>query len=66
LSATEANRNAGQPVVTASPRSKIAKNLRELAGSLYPRPGAVARGVVGRSVSSMRLAWTAKGIRGGG
>jgi pilus assembly protein CpaE len=58
--------NSGEPVVTASPRSKIAKNLRELAVGLFPNSGAAARGAVGRSASSMRLAWTTKGIPGEG
>jgi pilus assembly protein CpaE len=58
--------NSGQPVVTAAPRSKIARNLRELAGGLYrpispSRPGAV------RSPSFMRgLAWNPKSITGDG
>jgi len=56
--------NSGQPVVTASPRSKIARNLRELAGSLFPRPGAAARSAAGRSAPLTRLIWTTKGIPG--
>lgn len=58
--------NSGEPVVTASPRSKIARNLRELAGSLFPRPGAAARPVAGRSAALTRLIWTTKGIPGDG
>lgn len=56
--------NNGEPVVTASPRSKIAKNLRELAGGLFLGSGAVAQREAGRSASLMRLAWTAKSIQG--
>lgn len=57
--------NSGQPVVTASPRSKIARNLRELAGGLF-RPGPAPGLAPGRSASLMRLAWTARGIPGDG
>ena len=56
--------NSGQPVVSASPRSKIARNLRELAGSLSPRAGAAARSAAGRSAPLTRLIWTTKGIPG--
>jgi len=57
--------NGGQPVVTTAPRSKIAKNLRELAGGLY-RPGSTARSGPARSPSLLRLAWNPKGIPGDG
>ena len=57
--------NKGQPVVTAAPRSKIAKNLRELAGGLF-RPGSASRPGVKRSASLMRLVWNPKGIPGDG
>ena len=57
--------NSGEPVVTASPRSKIARNLRELAGGLFPRPGA-ARPAAGRSAALTRLIWNTKGIPGDG
>ena len=56
--------NGGQPVVTAAPRSKIAKNLRELAGGLY-RPVPTRSGAV-RSPSFMRIAWNPKSILGDG
>ncbi len=55
--------NTGQPVVTAAPRSKIAKNLRELSGGLY-RPSSPSRSGAARSPSLMRLAWNPKGIPG--
>jgi len=57
--------NSGQPVVTAAPRSKIAKNLRELAGGLF-RPGSASRPGVARSPSLMSLVWNPKGIPGDG
>jgi pilus assembly protein CpaE len=57
--------NSGEPVVTASPRSKIARNLRELAGGLFPRPGA-ARPAAGRSATLTRLMWNTKAIPGDG
>jgi pilus assembly protein CpaE len=57
--------NNGQPVVTAAPRSKIARNLRELAGGLY-RPASPSRPGVARSPSFMRLAWNPKSIPGDG
>src|SRR6266436_313555 len=57
--------NGGEPVVTASPRSKIARNLRELAGGLFPKPGA-ARSAAGRSAALTRLIWNTKAIPGDG
>jgi len=57
--------NNGEPVVTASPRSKIARNLRELAGGLFPKPGA-ARPAAGRSAALTRLIWNTKAIPGDG
>jgi pilus assembly protein CpaE len=57
--------NKGTPVVTASPRSKIARNLRELAEHLArgPRPPAEPST---RHVASLarRLVWTTKGTGG--
>jgi pilus assembly protein CpaE len=57
--------NSGQPVVTTAPRSKISKNLRELAGGLY-RPGSPTRSGPARSPSLLRLAWNPKSIPGDG
>jgi len=57
--------NNGEPVVSASPRSKIARNLRELAGGLFPKPGA-ARPAAGRSAALTRLMWNTKAIPGDG
>jgi pilus assembly protein CpaE len=56
--------NSGEPVVTASPRSKIARSLRDLAGTLLSRPGATTRTATGRQASLMRLVWTTKGNPG--
>ena len=56
--------NGGEPVVTASPRSKIARSLRDLAGTLHSRPGAASRAAAGRQASLIRLAWTTKGTPG--
>jgi pilus assembly protein CpaE len=57
--------NRGIPVVTASPRSKVARNLRDLAEQLArgPRP---AREPATRRVASLarRLVWTTKGTSG--
>ena len=48
--------NSGQPVVTASPRSRIAKNLRQLAGTLMETP------VPAKSTSTLaRLVWSTRG-----
>ena len=58
--------NSGEPVVTASPRSKIARNLRELAGGLFSRPGAATRPAAGRSAALTHLIWNTKGIPGDG
>jgi len=57
--------NSGRPVVTAAPRSQIAKNLRELAGGLYHH-GSPARSGAARSASFMGLVWNPKGIPGDG
>jgi pilus assembly protein CpaE len=53
--------NSGQPVVTAAPRSKIARNLHELAGSLY-RPASASESGPARAPSFMRLVWNTKSL----
>jgi pilus assembly protein CpaE len=58
--------NNGEPVVTASPRSKIGRNIRELAGTLFPKPGVAARYAAGRSTALTRTIWNTKGIPGDG
>jgi pilus assembly protein CpaE len=58
--------NNGEPVVTASPRSKIGRNIRELAGTLFPKPGVAAPSAAGRSTAMTRLIWNTKGIPGDG
>lgn len=60
--AVVASINSGRPVVTASPRSRIAKNLRQLATTLAPPPsgGSSVKG----AASLARLIWTPKGSPG--
>jgi pilus assembly protein CpaE len=58
--------NNGEPVVTASPRSKIGRNIRELAGTLFSKPGVAAQSAAGRSTALTRLIWNTKGIPGDG
>jgi pilus assembly protein CpaE len=64
--AVVASINRGTPVVTASPRSKVAKNLRELAEQLArgPRPPAEPSPTRVGSLAR-RLVWTTKGTAGG-
>ena len=59
--------NKGQPVVTASPKSKIARNLRQLAESLPTGPGESRVHVAPkRSTSLLRYVWHPKSLPGGG
>ena len=58
--------NSGKPVVTASPRSKFARNLRQLADMLTaagpgPKGGAPASK---RSTSLLGMVWNPKGLPG--
>jgi pilus assembly protein CpaE len=58
--------NTGTPVVTASPRSKVARNLRELAEQLARGPRPAAEAASSRVASlARRLVWTTKGTSGG-
>ncbi|HVQ74585.1 MAG TPA: AAA family ATPase [Candidatus Binatia bacterium] len=57
--AVVASINSGQPVVSAAPRSRIARNLRQLAATLLPPP-ASRRG----AAALARLLWTPKGSTG--
>ncbi len=57
--------NSGQPVVTMAPRSRIGKNLRDLAGGLY-RPTPPSRSGAVRAPSFMRFGWNPKAISGDG
>jgi pilus assembly protein CpaE len=57
--------NSGRPVVTTSPRSKIAKNLRALAETL-PGPHQSPDKSTKRSESLLRLAWPARPLSGAG
>jgi pilus assembly protein CpaE len=57
--------NRGIPVVTASPRSKVARNLRELAEQLARDRRSTAEPARGRVASlARRLVWTTKGTSG--
>lgn len=56
--------NSGRPVVTSAPRSKIAKNIEQLAEALA-RPAAAADSARGRVGALMRLVWTPRGSVGG-
>jgi len=58
--------NKGQPVVTAAPKSKIARNLRQLAESLPTGPGeSRAQAAPKRSTSLLRYVWHPKSLPGG-
>jgi len=58
--------NTGTPVVTASPRSKVARNLRELAEQLARGRRPAAESASSRVASlARRLVWTTKGTSGG-
>ncbi len=57
--AVVASINSGEPVVTASPRARIAKNLRQLAGNLAWKPEAT--GSLKSAASLARLVWNPKG-----
>ena len=57
--AVVASINNGTPVVTSAPRSKIAKNLRQLAGLLTPK-GEAPGSALGTAASLARLVWSPK------
>jgi pilus assembly protein CpaE len=54
--------NHGRPVVTASPRSKIATNLRQLSDMLTTATSTPA--ATGKRASLLRLAWSQRGATG--
>jgi pilus assembly protein CpaE len=61
--------NSGQPLVTAAPRSKITRALRQLAEAIgkAPRgvaPGGAVKAEARQPFSLKRLAWTPKGSAG--
>ena len=56
--------NSGHPVVTASPRSKIAKNLRQLAATISPPAAAPAESVLKNAASLARLVWNPRASSG--
>jgi len=58
--------NGGTPVVTASPRSKVARNLQELAEQLARGPRPAAESASSRVASlARRLVGTTKATSGG-
>lgn len=63
--AVVASINSGRPLVTASPRSRVAKNLRQLAQALSNGAGPDAEASARGAASLLRLVWTPKGsLRG--
>jgi pilus assembly protein CpaE len=57
--------NSGQPAVTAAPRSRIARNLRQLAATLEPLSGtADSTAPSKRAASLLGRVWTPKGSPG--
>ncbi len=58
--------NSGRPVVTGAPRSKIAKNLRQLAEILIAGAGTSAHTPAKRSASLLGMVWSPKGAQGAG
>jgi pilus assembly protein CpaE len=56
--------NRGEPVVTASPRSKVAKNFRELAAHLRRGPSAPTQPSPKRASPLGRLVWNTKPLPG--
>lgn len=57
--------NSGEPVVTASPRAKIAKNLRQLSDVLFREPEEATAPIRKRATTLLRAAWTPNPISGG-
>lgn len=53
--------NHGRPVMTASPRSKFAANVRQLADMLFSASTTTGESAAKRSASLLRLAWNPKG-----
>jgi pilus assembly protein CpaE len=62
--AVVASINSGQPAVTAAPRSKFAKNVRQLSDALVGTDRARATSATGRSVSLLMAAWPIKRLSG--
>lgn len=56
--------NNGEPVVTAAPRSKVAKNLRQFCDLLASWEAAAVESSATRKGSPFRLMWTPNAIRG--
>lgn len=57
--------NSGEPVVTASPRSKVSKNLRQLSDALCREPEVETAPVHKRAASLLRMAWSPNPLGGG-
>jgi pilus assembly protein CpaE len=57
--------NSGEPVVTASPRAKIAKNLRQLSDGLFREPEGATAPIHKRAAALLRMAWTPNPLSGG-
>jgi pilus assembly protein CpaE len=62
--AVVASINGGHPVVTASPRSKYAKNVRQLSDTLSGEGRGSSSSVPQRSVSLLAAAWPIKRLSG--
>ena len=57
--------NSGEPVVAASPRAKIAKNLRQLSDALFSEAEGVTAPIHKRATALLRMAWTPNPLSGG-
>jgi Flp pilus assembly CpaE family ATPase len=62
--AVVASINNGRPIVTEAPRSKVAKNFRQLADMLVGDPRAAKPSPGRRSVSLLAAAWPLKHLSG--
>ncbi len=58
--------NSGRPVVTAAPRSKLTKSLRQIADALAHGARVARESPAARVASLARLVWTPKGSTGEG
>lgn len=64
--AVVASINRGEPVVLASPRSKVTKSLRDLCTHLGRGPSAPGKTSPGRAATLARLVWSTKPLVGDG
>jgi MinD-like ATPase involved in chromosome partitioning or flagellar assembly len=58
--------NSGRPVVSAAPKSRIAKNLRQLADALPGGARSATEADASRAGALLRLVWNPKRIPGVG